>query len=75
MSGRRSSWKRIRTIDDDKRSNLLREAGGLSYRQHFYVPLFWLRNEVVGDPKVVSSFTLPGVSAAYFSFLNSVKAA
>jgi ABC-type transport system substrate-binding protein len=65
----------IRTIDDDKRSDLLREAGDITYRQHFYVPLFWLRNEVVGDPKVVSAFTFPGVSAAYFSFLNGVKAA
>ena len=32
-------------------------------------------NELVADPKVVSSFTFPGVSAAYFSFLNGVRAA
>jgi hypothetical protein len=47
----------------------------MSYNQHFYVPLFWRRNEVVGDPKVVLSFTFPGASTAYFSFLNGVKAA
>jgi peptide/nickel transport system substrate-binding protein len=65
----------VRTIDDDTRDNLLREAGDISYRQHFYVPLFWSRYEVVGDPKVVSSFTFPGVSAAFYTFLNGARAA
>jgi ABC-type transport system substrate-binding protein len=73
-------WERtyldaIRTLDDAKRSDLLRQAGNISYAQHFYVPLFWLRNELVADPKVVSAFTFPGISAAYFSFLNGVRSA
>jgi hypothetical protein len=66
----------IRTLDDAKCNDLLREAAGdISYNQHFYVPLFCLRNEVVGDPKVISSFTFTGVSTAYFSFLNGAKSA
>ena len=49
--------------------------GDLDFSQHQVVPLFWLSQEYVGDPKVISSFGFPGTSANAYPLLWNVKAA
>ena len=50
-----------KTNTPQNRDDLLRQAGNLAYDMHQDIPLFWLPNEVVGDPDVVADFVFSGM--------------
>jgi ABC-type transport system substrate-binding protein len=65
----------IKTLDDGARSAQWKQVGNLDYDLHTAVPLFWLKQEVIADPKVVADFQYPGNLIFPFSLLWAVKAA
>ena len=50
-----------KTNTPQNRDDLLRQAGNLAYDMHQDIPLFWLPNDVVGDPDVVADFVFSGM--------------
>ena len=57
------------------RDDLLRQAGNLAYDMHQDIPLFWLPNEVVGDPDIVADFVFSGmISGAPVDHLEGLVA-
>jgi peptide/nickel transport system substrate-binding protein len=65
----------LKELDDAKRTELWKQVGDLDYQLHTAIPLFWLKQELVADPKVVAGFDFPGNLANPYSMLWNVKAA
>jgi ABC-type transport system substrate-binding protein len=65
----------IKTLDNTQHDALWKQVGDLDYRLHTSVPLFWLKQEVVGDPKVIGAFDYPGNMMFFYTLLWNVKAA
>jgi peptide/nickel transport system substrate-binding protein len=65
----------VKTLDEGARADQWKQVGNIDFDLHTSVPLFWLRQEVIGDPKVVASFEYPGNLIYQFTFLWNVKAA
>lgn len=63
------------TIDPEKRERLAREVGDHLFAQFPDIPLFWLFNEVVANPKVVASWTYPGTGGGRTTHFDLLKAA
>ena len=63
------------TIDPEKRERLAREVGDHLFAQFPDIPLFWLFNEVVANPKVVDSWTYPGTGGGRTTHFDLLKAA
>lgn len=62
------------TVDDAKRAQLWTEYGNIIYKEHRYVPLFWLPVEAVVDPKVVADWTFPGSISGNWTHIEAIKA-
>jgi ABC-type transport system substrate-binding protein len=65
----------LKELDDAKRNLLWKQVGDLDYSQHSAIPLLWLRQEYVGDPKVIGAFDFPGNINNPYNSLWAVKAA
>jgi ABC-type transport system substrate-binding protein len=52
-----------------------RQALIIDYNRHSHVPLFWWKQQVVYNPKVVSGWTWPGNSSSFWIFMEHVRAA
>ena len=63
------------TVDDAKRAQLWTQYGNIIYKEHRYVPLFWLPVEAVVDPKVVGDWTFPGSISGNWTHVENIKAA
>jgi hypothetical protein len=63
------------TTEPEARDKLAREIGDHLFDQFADIPLFWLFNEVVADPKVVESWTYPGTGGGRTTHFGLLKAA
>jgi len=64
-----------RAVDDAKRAELWTKYGNLLYKEHRFLPLFYLPVEAVADPKVVADWTFPGSISGNWTHVANVKAA
>jgi ABC-type transport system substrate-binding protein len=65
----------VQTADPAVRDRLAREVGDYLFAQVPDIPLFLLFNEVVANPKVVSSWTYPGTGGGRTTHFHLLKAA
>jgi ABC-type transport system substrate-binding protein len=65
----------VETTDPEARERLAREVGDYLFEQMPDIPLFLLFNEVVANPKVVSSWTYPGTGGGRTTHFHLLKAA
>ena len=63
------------TTDAEARDKLAREVGDYLFAQFPDIPLFWLFNEIVADPKVVANWTYPGTGGGRTTHFHLIKAA
>ena len=63
------------TTEPEARDKLAREIGDHLFDQFADIPLFWLFNEVVANPKVVESWTYPGTGGGRTTHFGLLKAA
>ena len=48
------------SLDLEERENLIREMGQYKYDEYLEIPLVWAFGEIVADPEIVASVTIPG---------------
>lgn len=63
------------TTDPETRDRLAREVGDHLFAQFPDIPLFWLFNEIVVDPKVVAEWIYPGTGGGRTTHFHLLKAA
>jgi ABC-type transport system substrate-binding protein len=63
------------TVNPEERQRLARAIGDHLYEEFADIPLFWFANEVVVNPKVVASWSYPGIGAGRSTHFHLVKAA
>ncbi len=63
------------TTDAETRDKLAREVGDYLFDLYPDIPLFWLFNEIVADPKVVANWTYPGTGGGRTTHFHLLKAA
>jgi peptide/nickel transport system substrate-binding protein len=63
----------MQSTDAKKRSELMRKIGDHIQAEFADIPLFWFRNEVFANPKVVSSWVYPGPAAGRSSHFELIK--
>jgi ABC-type transport system substrate-binding protein len=64
-----------KTVDLKERDRLAREISNHMFEEFATIPLFAFFVDVVANPKVVDSWTFPGITAAGVSHFNLIKAA
>jgi peptide/nickel transport system substrate-binding protein len=62
-----------KTIDTKKRGELLQSMGNHLQEEFADIPLFWFRNEVFANPKVVGTWVYPGPAAGRSSHFELIK--
>lgn len=68
------AYGEVQTSTDAKyRDKLMREIGDHIQAEYADIPLFWFRNEVFANPKVVDSWVYPGPAAGRSSHFELVK--
>jgi hypothetical protein len=65
----------VQSTEKEARDKLAREIGDHLFAQFPDIPLFWLFNEVVADPKVVANWTYPGTGGGRTTHFHLLKAA
>jgi len=65
--------KVLNSIDPKERNQLMMEIGDHLQSEYVDIPLFWFRNEVFANPKVVASMLYPGPAAGRTSHFELVK--
>ena len=63
----------MKTTDAKKRSELMRSIGDHIQAEYADIPLFWFRNEVFANPKVVGDWVYPGPAAGRSSHFELIK--
>ncbi|MCZ6789558.1 MAG: ABC transporter substrate-binding protein [Chloroflexi bacterium] len=63
------------TLELTRQRDLLRQSGEVAYINYIDVPLFWLKAEVLINPKFVSDWEFPGAISGTWSHLELIKAA
>jgi ABC-type transport system substrate-binding protein len=63
------------TVDTEKREELSRSAARHLIENFAEIPLFWFRNEVFADSKVVDSWVYPGLGAGRSTHFDLIKPA
>ena len=66
-------WIDEKTNDIKKRNELMRAIGDHIQNEFADIPLFWFRNEVFANGKVVGSWTYPGPAAGRSSHFELIK--
>ncbi|MCC7483432.1 MAG: ABC transporter substrate-binding protein [Burkholderiales bacterium] len=61
------------SIDAGKRDELMRKIGDHIQAEFGDIPLFWFRNEVFANPKVVGTWVYPGPAAGRSSHFELIK--
>jgi peptide/nickel transport system substrate-binding protein len=63
----------LKSTDTKKRSELMMAIGDHIQEEFADIPLFWFRNEVFANPKVVASWVYPGPAAGRSSHFESIR--
>jgi ABC-type transport system substrate-binding protein len=63
------------TVDQEKRKQLLGSIGTHLQEEFADIPLFWFANEVFANPKVVGSWTYPGIAAGRSTHFELIRPA
>jgi ABC-type transport system substrate-binding protein len=63
----------LKSTDAKERDRLMRAIGDHLQNEYADIPLFWFRNEVFANPKVVASMVYPGPAAGRTSHFELVK--
>ena len=63
----------LSSTDAKKRHELMQKIGDHIQNEFVDIPLFWFRNEVFANPKVVGSWTYPGPAAGRSSHFELIK--
>jgi ABC-type transport system substrate-binding protein len=66
----------LQSSDAKQRNELMQKIGDHILEEFADIPLFWFRNEVFANPKVVDSWVYPGPAAgrsSHFEFIKLVK--
>lgn len=63
----------MKSTDAKKRSQLLQAIGDRIQSEYGDIPLFWFRNEVFANPRVVESWVYPGPAAGRSSHFEGIK--
>jgi peptide/nickel transport system substrate-binding protein len=62
-----------KSIDAKRRGDLLQSIGNHLQEEFADIPLFWFRNEVFANPKVVGTWVYPGPAAGRSSHFELIK--
>jgi ABC-type transport system substrate-binding protein len=62
-------------VDPKERQRLARAIGDHLFDEFADIPLFWFRNEVIANPKVVGEWVYPGIAAGRSTHFHLIKAA
>jgi peptide/nickel transport system substrate-binding protein len=62
-----------KSIDPKQRGDLLQSIGNHLQEEFADIPLFWFRNEVFANPKVVGTWVYPGPAAGRSSHFELIK--
>ena len=63
----------LKSTDQANRNKLMQAIGDHIQEEFADIPLFWFRNEVFANPKVVESWVYPGPAAGRSSHFELVK--
>jgi ABC-type transport system substrate-binding protein len=63
----------LQSTDSKKRHELMQKIGDHILEEFGDIPLFWFRNEVFANPKVVDSWVYPGPAAGRSSHFELIK--
>jgi len=66
----------LKSTDAAKRAELMQAIGNHLQEEFVDIPLFWFRNEIFVDPKVIGSWVYPGPAAgrtSHFELIQLVK--
>jgi len=63
----------LKSTDAKQRSDLMQAIGDHLQNEYVDIPLFWFRNEVFVNPKVVASWVYPGPAAGRSSHFEGIK--
>jgi ABC-type transport system substrate-binding protein len=63
----------LKSTDAKTRNDLMRKIGDHIQAEYADIPLFWFRNEVFANPKVVASWVYPGPTAGRSSHFEGIK--
>ena len=63
----------LKSNDAKKRNQLMQAIGDHIQAEYADIPLFWFRNEVFANPKVVGSWVYPGPAAGRSSHFELIK--
>ena len=64
-----------KAIDPKERQQIAKAIGDHLFEEFADIPLFWFRNEVMANPKVVGDWTYPGIGAGRSTHFHLIKAA
>jgi hypothetical protein len=65
--------KVLKSNDAKERDTLMRAIGDHIQAEYADIPLFWFRNEVFANPKVVAEMVYPGPAAGRTSHFELIK--
>jgi ABC-type transport system substrate-binding protein len=65
----------LKSTDARTRNELMQKIGDHIQAEYADIPLFWFRNEVFANPKVVGTWVYPGPAAGRSSHFESIKLA
>jgi ABC-type transport system substrate-binding protein len=63
------------TLDPERRNELARSVGRHLIENFAEIPLFWFRNELFANAKVIGSWTYPGLGAGRSTHFDLIKPA
>ena len=63
----------LKSADAKHRNELMQKIGDHILEEFADIPLFWFRNEVFANPKVVDSWVYPGPAAGRSSHFELVR--
>jgi ABC-type transport system substrate-binding protein len=63
----------LKSTDAKTRNELMQKIGDHIQAEYADIPLFWFRNEVFANGKVVGSWTYPGPAAGRSSHFETIK--
>ena len=63
----------LKSSDADERNKLMQAIGDHIQSEFVDIPLFWFRNEVFVNPKVVANWVYPGPAAGRTSHFEGIK--
>ena len=64
-----------KAVDPQERERIAKSIGDHLYEEYADIPLFWFKNEVMANPKVVGEWSYSGLGAGRSTNFNVIKAA